>query len=1375
MSNENPFDWIKDVRKSTKKVDFVAVSPKLKEFKESVEDILNPTSAVGALHAIIGDYGTGKSHINHYLYDRAKERDDILVSYVSCKDVIDRVEEEKEKDLFGVLLNALIHNLQDNAPTEIKNIIKREHENAVGDKYIKKQRELVEKGGEDKDHHLHLLRVLMERAVLDKEKFFCILEKMKNNETYSSNISRVIFIIDEFEIFDRDHHYKSLEKIWAMRDNISNNPDIIWVFSCAYGSWKRLSEEKTPDMFGANSTVPHIIPPYDKDDRKEMIWSRMLSLIDGYTAEKRSGYSDPKHMAQYCFPFFDRKVEGNLLPGSDIAEMLARPDLYPRRLVANCNDFYGDYKSSIESGASKKAAFESATRELFKKHFFDLISEEKFNVTAMIIWENIASWFGKRAIKEDDFLQLFKQLFIIYLTRKSDRYNHEGFENNNVHQRVVNEMLWRVLGMRQPIERHNTKAFQLLIKIEELLRVRCLEDLHDPETDKDFLVFRIRDFQPEGALPYLSESFHRMIDKETGPSGVITREETKNLFTKLLKEERNQGFESSLYERAIQDLLEAGKLEHDTKEHKGYLILDRKEIEPENEFRNGLRTVLRKKEEIISFFRLLSDEERGFFLPPLKENEDGFWEWELRISSIHASGKLKKSIVRIYFLESLSDEDLIILGKNDFSVVFTFATERELSETGLDVEQKNVWVFSSYISKGNGAVYMFLIPSDDLIEGTDYLTWKQLLSHYESIGEIADSCGYRQEWLRFEKLLEKSIQDIPESISKLPIMRWDEADFYKFRFKGIGPTKIDDLTELLVQVLKEDKIKLSEKNRGYAEFLSETYPWLKLGEETLSKDKRKCSFKLSGKPIDELVKALSDLIEDESVPLDEIANQYIQKIERQNQIIDETSSGEKRQTYVPIRLLLNAIAKAFPNHFSIDSNKISKLKTLGIPELNDRYISWFLSIVPNTKVVNHITKILAEKEGLEPTAFLADVNTAIEIHGELSKKNKESYLLSQERSSIQGTEVKRYVFLEWTETWAKSLISILSGICWAIKQNFKKQYDEGLEAIQNVSDLVAMENLNKAIREEIEKRRQHSSLHNVIDEGQKFINRIEEIKGLIELSNPKDFDMDTWLGSIKENPGHVITILEINTELKDFQEKMGDSIRSFRESINFLIRDKKQEILTFKSFIKSNENMINMLPDGALKEEIVRIRDEIMYIPDSPADDLKGAFDDISRIQKTLDRAYELFTDLIDYWIENIFKGHKSVVERFRQLSLKYTEKPDETNSLFETLFSDMETKMCGCKENAKGALEAKRTLETWAQTEPGKMGSIYREKAKNITKECISSGYRSYLDEAMEAIENNELVQSLLNIEKKEGRDRLMDCLVFLREMERNGILSYK
>ena len=85
----NPFDSVKDLRRN---VDFAAVSPQAKSFKEEISNLLDTEkSPESSIHAIVGDYGSGKSHINHYLLYNGKKTGDVLVCYVSCKDILDKL------------------------------------------------------------------------------------------------------------------------------------------------------------------------------------------------------------------------------------------------------------------------------------------------------------------------------------------------------------------------------------------------------------------------------------------------------------------------------------------------------------------------------------------------------------------------------------------------------------------------------------------------------------------------------------------------------------------------------------------------------------------------------------------------------------------------------------------------------------------------------------------------------------------------------------------------------------------------------------------------------------------------------------------------------------------------------------------------------------------------------------------------------------------------------------------------------------------------------------------------------------------------------------------------------------------------------------
>ena len=127
MSRENPFDWVKDLNQS---VEFVAESYEAKDFKKGVSALLDTDASPGSLvHCIVGDYGSGKSHINHHIFENAKKAENILVAYVSCKDLLDTVSEGQS--LYGALLKEIVIQLAKNAEDKTSEIIRNTAPNRV--------------------------------------------------------------------------------------------------------------------------------------------------------------------------------------------------------------------------------------------------------------------------------------------------------------------------------------------------------------------------------------------------------------------------------------------------------------------------------------------------------------------------------------------------------------------------------------------------------------------------------------------------------------------------------------------------------------------------------------------------------------------------------------------------------------------------------------------------------------------------------------------------------------------------------------------------------------------------------------------------------------------------------------------------------------------------------------------------------------------------------------------------------------------------------------------------------------------------------------------------------------------------------------------
>ena len=233
MSRENPFDWVKDLNQS---VEFVAESYDAKEFKKGVSTLLDTDASPGSLvHCIVGDYGSGKSHINHHVFESAKKTENILVAYVSCKDLLDTVTEGQS--LYGALLKEIVIQLAKNAEDKTSAIINEKFRLLSDDKDIK----LLEKEQDSKRFESAIKR-LMQQSSLRKESFFEILDEIEESEDFKNKYERIILVIDELEVLARPTRRSDLENIVALRENITKRSNVFWIFSCVFSSFEKLSQ-----------------------------------------------------------------------------------------------------------------------------------------------------------------------------------------------------------------------------------------------------------------------------------------------------------------------------------------------------------------------------------------------------------------------------------------------------------------------------------------------------------------------------------------------------------------------------------------------------------------------------------------------------------------------------------------------------------------------------------------------------------------------------------------------------------------------------------------------------------------------------------------------------------------------------------------------------------------------------------------------------------------------------------------------------------------------------------------------------------------------------------------------------------------------------
>ena len=1380
MKVENPFDWVKDIQKSTIKVDFVAVSPRLKEFKDEIEQILTPSEiTIKMMHAIVGDVGTGKSHINHYIYDRAQERDDILVSYVSCKNLIQGVGEER--GLFSLLLNALIMDMREKASEPIKSVIQEIHDNELGDEKITRAKKELKQAKDDttKEYRQWTLEKAYAEQILKKDKFFKILKKIQESKVYEKNISRIIFIIDEFEIFDSPHHIKDLDNVWSLREDIMEFPNIIWIFSCLSGSWKSLSEEKkTVDLFGKNTTQAHMIPNYDEDDRREIIWSRMLSLIENYNPDKRKNYSTPEKMSQYCFPFYNNKVDGEFLDGYDLVNLLVKPELNPRRLISNCHDFYGDYSNLLIKKDDVVESYQLAKTELFKRHFFDLIDEGKFNNIANLIWNKIYDAFPGKAGRKEDFDVLLKQLYQIYLSRKIKGRGHYGFENDSVHMTYINALLQKTLKLKKAIDRPYYNAYQLVLDIERELRERCLEKIEDPGTDDVYLSFRIKDFQPEGAIPFLAELFHRELDTEASPNGFVTEEQMKDILTKILKRERGQPYDEYIYGTNVRELIEAQQIELDIKEHKGYFILNRSKRDIGLTFRDEISKIMRGKENPVAFFEILKDEDAGFFLPPLSQSPEGTYTTDIEIASKGSPGKLRKSKMGVLFWDKIPEDAIQQITMNKSSIIFTSCTEKEFEQSGLHLDNRmRGEMFTNYISKKDDATFLVLIPSLDYIDTMDYLTWRQFFFYLDRMEDKSKELGYESNISHLKKKLEYEINHLPEKLSKLPMLRWDEGDIYHLRFKSIGKTEIPIYTDLLSQIIDKDSVKVVDTNVKRLELLKEFYPWLSMDNRSISKEKSKCTRQIIGKDVDEGLFSLYNMVQQEQEPqnIDDIAEKYLQSIEEKYDITDRTKPIEKKSTLLTTKLLLNAMTRTFSEIFEIqDNEKISVIKEIDIEKWDDNIVSWFLSI-SDDKSSTVIIDIIYETTGILARQLIDDIKTTRKIYNEMPKSEKKKYLSAKEKSKVLESEIERFKFLNQVQSYAKQVIIELNKRCYNFLNTSQDKLKSAQTLIQETQKVLKDKHLNKTFQEKIKDILKETDLNKVIDNYEKLNKTKEKIDSLHKIINPKDPDIQKWIGLLKSKPDFVHIIYDLQKISKEIQDGLIHGIEKFESQIGELISEEQDYFSNFRVFLQDNMDIVTQLSDDTQRKNLYDIRNRIENLSHCKENQPLEALINISNAREALESGNCIFEELADTIISDKYSEHMKIIDNYLQLSLKYTEETEETKTKFKGLKDEMKKDMESFRKNARQSIVEQKDYERWVMEEPEKRGFTYRKKAQDLIKTSISKKHFEYQKQTMEDIKNNRLMKSLIEVAQNKGEKELLERLKFLYEMEKIGIISYQ
>lgn len=1381
MKLDNPFDWVKDIQRSTLKVDFVAISPNLKEFKENIESILDTeVTSIKPIHAIIGDYGWGKSHINHYLYERAQEDKHILASYVQCKNLIQRIDESHR--LFNLLLNALILDLQDKAPDELKNIIIKIYD-SIDEELETANKDIQEakKSGNKKDieYYEKVKKLIEEKKILKKDIFFMILKKIQESNYYQKNIHRIILIIDEFEIFDSMNHSKDLEDIWALREDIMKFHDIIWVFSCAGGSWISLSQQqKTADLFGENTTVPHTIPRYDQDDRKEMIWSRMFSLIPGYTHDKRQTYDDTESLRKYCFPFFNKKVEDEFLDGGSLVYTLTRPELSPRRLISNCSDFFEDYHHILSTKRSEVAAYKEAKEELFKKHFFDIIDEEKFNTVSRAIWKKIEDLYLSKAGKREDFEILLKNIFRIYLTHKFTDKNYMGFENEQAHFACIQQRLLQpTLKLDEPLSERNYHGYRLAQEIEKDLRERCLEKTVDPKTNFTYLGFRYSEFQPRGILPYLAEVFHRELDLAADSNDFVTEETMREILAKILKRERDKPFDEEVYRTKVRELLEAQQIEPDIINHKGYCIRNRQEKDIKFIFYNELKSILKKSEEPNGFFSVLMDEKRNFFLPYLTSLKEGIHLLEIETSSMNAPGKARKETINVLFWKEIPKDALEQISKNRFSLVFTTCSEKQFEKSNIQSNINNRGeMFISYVSRGDSAPFCIMIPSEDPMESLNFLTWRDFFLHFQDIESLAKKLNFESGIEPLIKKLQHEINQLNQRLAKTPILRWDEGEFYNLRLKSVGGTEIHELSKMLSELLVKNSVIITMDNKKRAEILKDFYPWIETDERHLIKVKTKCKKQIMGKLVDEGAFCLYNIISQQKKPLklDDVAKNYFDIIERKSEIIDRTKPGERQRTYVTTKILLYAMAEMLPEILSIQDDQISIVQYDKIPELNDVLLPWFFSVTEG-EMKEEIIGIIHDSEKIIGRQLLDDIEISRKIYNNIPETDQKKYLSVRVQSNIYQSDVERYRLLELMESYSKMIITEINRKGYHILNNVEGKKSKAKEIVTETKLFLQKSKINSELQKIILGFLKDSDLLSLDEEYTKMSKKIDDIGAITKMMNPREPDFNFWINVLEKKPHVAKDILEIYNKNVEIENRVKESIEKFEYNMTRLISNEHDTFVNFGSFLQQSTRLIDSIEEKKPREELFQIKMTIDKIISNPQVKPLEKIDLISQAKNLINKANDILQNASEKMLKSNFQKLLENIDNLQKLCTKYSDDAVKVKEKFKQLKDAMNKDMEKLKEQAHDAIKNQKDIMRWVIEEPETRSVSYEKNAHRLIRDLISQKHFKYLEQVMTDIQNGQLMKFLISLYKSEGEEELVERLEFLYEMEKNGILSYK
>jgi len=726
---DNPFDKVKVLNRY---VDFIAESHEAKIFKKDITKLIDTSERPDEqVHCIVGDYGSGKSHVNHHILESARRSGDILAIYVSVKELLDL--KKDDETLYGTLLKQIIVKISDEAEDKVAKFVDQKFR-ALSDsedvKFLEEQKNNA-KSDEQIEQYDNTIKTFMKLSgTLRKEDFFEIIDEMAKLETFKEKYKRTILIIDELEILARDRRIPDLEKVVGLREEISLRSNLFWVFSCVQKSYEWMkTNQHSADMFGQHGiSKVHFIPNYQQEDRKHMIFSRM----DLRTSTKNKNTNEKR------FPFSKLKFkESGTKSGNEVTQILTRPELSPRVLMGACKHYLDVYNLEIKQGSKPAEAFEKARSDLFETQLFNIINPVEFKKVRDKILKLFKTRFptalptmGNDPLKRIE--NVLKDLFKDYLVTSSKRFDDlYGFDDIESHRALVDAKIQEMVGGNYA-QTHSVHGF--LSRIEEKLRTKCLVETYLPDYNADIFKFNVQLFQPLGKLPHTTTEFHEYLCNNVH-NELIETDNLEDLFKQFLESESKE-YSETLFTDTKNDLLETEHLEKNSKSNNEFRILKQKRTSAETQFRKDIEELQTDNTE---FNSLRDYVEKKYFGDYLKGNSI-----ELLAHGINSKYLQKKVPVDVFFWEAMADDADRRFLENDFSLVICGTSKTQMEVQGYKLKESNFFHRFEFSEDGHKA--WILIPNDEIIDQdkNKVMTFKDWLYWNSKVNTIATKHGYQE-------------------------------------------------------------------------------------------------------------------------------------------------------------------------------------------------------------------------------------------------------------------------------------------------------------------------------------------------------------------------------------------------------------------------------------------------------------------------------------------------------------------------------------------------------------------------------------------------------------------------------------------------------